>query len=367
MIAANIDIQSVAILLSRQALRPSGGSPWVRRSAEAVKVLTAENLTLCSSTGMLTWDLLTALGSINGSKMRLYIPGSGADLPANLADELCARFELNRSLVEFVGVTRQNTKEETLLGRDRQLINSANLLCPISLRPGGSMEKQVKKSDHMIRDEFITPYCARSGNPGYNLINDHISLEIGSIGDDHIIHWTRATNGCWPGEREIDLIRDILNSRTWPRDGYHTLRRIMRSKKLLASSRHMPGRARTVSFSGLPPSRMIPLMRWRARYRQMSFEPYGVGLRRGDAEKFGIRPVDYRAKLESLEESSAPRWLSQSIGRFANWRTEDEYRYPGDFDLAVIPDDRLILFCRTVEEAEALESEFGIRTIPFLT
>lgn len=366
MSAADYDVQSAAILLSRQALRPSGECAWVRRSAEAVKALTAEDLALCSSTGTLTWNLLTGLGSINRSKLRLYIPGPDSEIPAEPAEELCRQFELDRSLVEFVGVPRQNTKAETLRERDRQLINSANLLFPISLRPDGSMEKHIRESGRPVREEFSIPYSARSGRIGYDLTNNSINREIVSMGVDHIIHWTRATNGCWPGEREIDLIRDILNSPTWPRDAFNTLWRIIGSRKLIASSRHMPGRVRTVSFSGLPPSRMIRLMRWRARYRQMSFEPYGVGVRRSDAAELGIRPVEYREQQESSGESSATRWLSQSTGRLADWRAEDEHRFRGDFDLTGVPNDRMILFCKTAEEAEAVENEFGIRTIPFL-
>ena len=107
-------------------------------------------------------------------------------------------------------------------------------------------------------------------------------------------------------------------------------------------------------------------MRWRARYRQMSFEPYGVGIRREIALSAGIESVQY---VDRLSASSAPDdkgWLRQSRGQKSDWRQEKEYRYRGDFALRQIKPEGLVLFCRTNDEAERLRQSFGLKVIPFV-
>ena len=137
-------------------------------------------------------------------------------------------------------------------------------------------------------------------------------------------------------------------------------------KQITASSRHMPGNEMTVSFSALSPVDLIPLMRWRARYSQMSFEPYGVGIDIAWAINNGVCQVQYSLKTGNRTQEESPRWLQQSIGRITDWRSEKEFRFKGDFSLVDVPTDKMILFCHRSNEEAILQSEFGIRTIAFL-
>ena len=104
-------------------------------------------------------------------------------------------------------------------------------------------------------------------------------------------------------------------------------------------------------------------MKWRARYREMSFEPFGIGIERDWALVNGIKPVDYK------EKSGKPQtdvWLSQSKGAISDWQKEDEYRCLGDFNLSRVPREKLAAFCLNKEEARLISTRFGVRSFPFL-
>ena len=90
----------------------------------------------------------------------------------------------------------------------------------------------------------------------------------------------------------------------------------------------------------------------------MSVEPHGIGIERSAAIAAGIRPVVYDSNADAAKSEG---WLHQSPGSITDWSNEREYRYLGDLSLKSIPTDKLALFCRYLEEAKAMEREFGAR------
>ena len=112
---------------------------------------------------------------------------------------------------------------------------------------------------------------------------------------------------------------------------------------------------------------MIPLMRYRARYQQMSFEPYGIGIKRNIAEQLGIIPVTYYDRSGKFCHSEDPPWCYQSHGTQAAWTVEDEYRCEGHLDLSRIDKSDLIVFTRFETEAEMIRQKFGYHTVSFQT
>ena len=128
----------------------------------------------------------------------------------------------------------------------------------------------------------------------------------------------------------------------------------------------MPDNIATVSFSALAPTEIIPLIRWRARFKQFSFEPYGIGIREEIALQYNIQPVIYYDKRLLVKVDSDLLYLTQSIGTITDWRHEKELRHKSDFDFSKISKNDLVLFCYSKDEATELENKFGIRTISFL-
>ena len=108
---------------------------------------------------------------------------------------------------------------------------------------------------------------------------------------------------------------------------------------------------------------ILPLMKWRSRYRQMSFEPYGIGIEKTTAIQLGIVPVHYYRKKEYPKDK--PPWQLQSQGMKTDWKQEAEYRYPGDFNLSDIEPKKVAYFCHTRDEADFIEKSFGIRSYAF--
>ena len=215
-----------------------------------------------------------------------------------------------------------------------------------------------------VEERFAVPHERGKQPVAYRLDNDRLNPELARIGRRYLIHWTRASNGPWPDERAIDFYAAVIESHTYPRSVFCTLMNILLNSRITATGTNMPDRTATVSLSGLPPTDTIPLMRWRARYRHMSFEPYGIGIARSLTEMLGLRQVRY-ADRRSTAITEDDVWLTQSPGKRSDWRAEDEYRHRGDILLSDVPHDKLLAFCLTSEEAALITKVTGIRAVPF--
>ncbi len=355
-----------AILISRQPLRPCGLTDWVVKTVAAVNWVREHRLTLCSSTGMQTWELVTALASLRQIPLQLVLPSSLNHL-INIED-LLYQFELGPDCVEIITLPDHSphSKEDVLLERDRQVLEKADFLIPVSVRAGGHMAQMLETariSEKEIIERFQVNAPTKSPSLTMHYDRMEISPAIDRLGHSYMIHWTRTPHGAWPGERLIDYYSSLIQSTEFPRSAIATLRRIASTRLLKASSRHMPENIPTVAFSSLKPREVIPLMKWRARYAEMSFEPYGIGIREDVATACGILPVKYHeGKL--TDEMVTESWRFQSIGSRTDWRQECEYRHLGDLSLADLPNEALVLFCRNQHEAERLQSELSISTFP---
>ncbi len=364
--------REVALLLSRQPLRPNGDTPWVRNIIDAVSWLKGERAAICSSIGLQTWEMITTVTVDAGLPLILFIP---AENEARYWAE-CVRaiheFDLNTRVVTFVPVLAPKDRHAAraiLEARDRAVISRADLILPVSVRERGSLRRLIDDAESngkQIMARFETPHTGRHDALSFEIDPGAVREELPKEAAEYIIHWTRSCNTAWPGERLIDYYRAIIDSPTYPRSAFTTLKRILESRKIIASSRHMPRKTATVSFSGLSPTELIPLIKWRARYREMSFEPYGVGIKREVAERLGIKPVLYYEPDDAGSVPSADRWRSQSVGQVTDWRREEEYRHLGNLDLSRVPDDALLAVCYAAGEAKRLQSEIGVRTISFI-
>ncbi len=361
-----------AVLLSRQPLRPSGKSAWVRGAVAALTWLRKQGYGLVGSSGMQTWELVTALAVLEQCPLKLVVPAVSMSQFFSRRDALKRQFALDSHLTEFVPVVlsgRESSGTALMSARDRSVVELADLLVPVSVRGEGNMASLIadaEASGMIVNRDFVVPYEDRQEPLALVISPDSLNPEIEDLEADYITHWTRATNDRWPDERIIDLYRAVVTAASWPRSGFDTLSHIVHSQRLMASSRNMPGKEPVVSFSSLPPREVAPLMRWRARYGRMSFEPYGLGIEKQIALEKGIHPVAYYGKGDEVKLPPDLMWLSQSEGKISDWRTEKEYRHRGNFYMDGIPREAVVLFCHTADEAELLHRRFGYRVIPFL-
>ncbi len=358
--------KKATLLISRQAMRPNGSDAWVRNTVAAIDWIKKRGYSICSSTGMLTWDLITTIAAAKKVPLHLIIANNYKGKTTELREWIVSEYRMVQAPVT-IEIVEEASKTTAAQKRDELLIRTADILLPISIRLEGSLEARIKASEKETDRSFETPYQTRTEPIGYSLQPDYISDELRQMESDkpdYLIHWTRANNGKWPDEKISDFINDIIISKSYPRSAFHTLERILSQRRLVASARHMPRKAACVSFSQLPPTEVLPLMRWRARYREMSFEPYGIGIARELAEQLGIRAVQYVDDNRKAGQASDERWLTQSRGKHTDWQNEKEYRTRGDIDLSQVPNNKLVAFCRFRSEAAQLQAQTGIRTIP---
>jgi hypothetical protein len=357
-----------AILNSRQGKAPAGSDPWITSTLAAVRDALNHDLTIISSVGLNTWELVTwAAGHFDG-RILLYVPypyeknlspaGATETLgrPA-LENLICREFALPAQRVEFIfqpPERRRGTKKTFWPERDRKLIEMADVLYPISIRPRGNLATliaEVGKAKN-ICDKYRVVYRQQHQRHTSEPFTCSTATSTRVAAWDYLTHWTRAANGTWPGETCAEYYRDItLANDHYPRSAIDTLQRILRERLLLASPAHIRGGFPVVSFTALAPHEALQLMRWRRRYVRWSFEPYGIAIRNDAAQAAGIRPVIYGTPADYQHLAEPDRPFFQNIGmRGGDWLPEKEWRHLGDLDLAKIPDEALKIMVHTSME-----------------
>ncbi|MFP4014199.1 MAG: hypothetical protein ACLFVQ_08960 [Chitinispirillaceae bacterium] len=357
--------KTAALLLSRQKLAPCGRSPWIKRTVDALNYFRQENLTLLSSVGTLNWELPLCAASLENIRTIVVVYTSDSDSFQKKKEMTISDFNLKNS--SFIHLPYSENEKTSMKLRDEYILTATDRLFPVSVRSGGSMDNFLKTPE--IRDKvenrfLLSPEKSSRSSFYYTfsgMDNDDPVLES----TDYIIHWTRTSLHPWPDERRFDFYRDVILSNTYPRTAFHTLLNILSKKMILGSNRHMPKEIQAVCFSGHAPKRFLHQMRWRRRYVQMSFEPYGIGVERKTAEEAGIRPVIYADSKELRKMNSPERWIYQSEGKSGDWSEENEFRFRGSFSLKDIKPDKLVAFCLYPYESLQIKDLYGIEAVSF--
>lgn len=344
-------MKSIAILNSRQNLRPVGSDLWIKNTKLAVQKLTGQNVILLTSVGMKTWEFPVYLAAKYKIKQRIYVPITIEQKNIDIIAYYTKQFQLSPKLTEWYFFEVENLKKDNPFfqrERDRLIINDADIIYPISIRQGSTLEQLYGKneSSQVIVNERVTAkYITTKKSYKYEIDKDKLNPKIDKRIEGFLIHWTRSANDHWPDEKLYDYYKTIANSKKdYAHSAYFTLIRILSEKRLRASSRHYRKGISAAAFSELKPSEAVNLMKWRARYREMSFEPYGIAIRKKAANKIGVRKVIYgdRKMFDGLNEVDKPYF--QSIGTKGFWVPEKEWRHIGDIDLSKInPNDLKII------------------------
>lgn len=359
--------QKIAILNSRQGLHPCRSHQWVQQTLQLLEHIKNLNPLIVSSIGMTTWDIVTIISRNLDFKIELHVllPKNTQEL--EYKNYLINEFNLNQLKTSFI-YYENLTKIDFQNQRDTSIIETADTLFPISIRKNGNLENIILQNSTKVDRSFQTKYQKLKVKHAYDLLNVKLTEEIDTMPNDYYIHWTKSPKDKWSFESYYNYYNAILHSDYYPRTAFQTLQNIVHSKTIFASATHMPKNTPTVSFTSLSPIDTIPLFKWRSRYQEMSFEPYGIGINKYSSYAKFIKEVIYYDKKEAsnIFSDKSKIWRSQSQGIYTSWETEHELRQLGDFSLQNIPKSDMILFTRYKKEADQLEQSTGIKSISFL-
>lgn len=336
-----LESRKVVLLNSSQGKQPTGSDLWVRGTLRAAEAYAREDYVLLSSVGLNTWELTCWAAGNFGIPQIIAVPDDGSRSLEAVFRGTVDDFALERETVCLMFLPSKPGKPKSFWEhRDRKLTDLAQLLVPIGVKRGGRIDSILRESGRSERtDTHFRAECSgpRPRDAPSLPRKEDIRRNLDTLFSEFLIHWTRASDGPWPGETRADYYKAVAESDgEYPRSGERTLERIVREKRIRASSWRIRGGHPVVSFTSLPPSEAVHLMRWRKRYARYTVEPYGIAVREDVATAAGTRPVEYIPSEEAVQ--SVPDYLVQGKGAKAEWPLEREYRHLGDFDLAAQPD-----------------------------
>ncbi|MFV2067551.1 MAG: hypothetical protein ACC645_11270 [Pirellulales bacterium] len=276
--------------------------------------------------------------------------------------------------------------------RDRVLVLLADLLWVLHIRPGGHIERLVRRRladpatppasviiavgkglvDRPLSDALLrlgaVPWQPESSTCLGPVLGERAQLPTVVPSLPHLVPWpylihtTRRCDGAWPDQEETDYLDDLILDRpAADHSPYATLERIVRQRKILASDRVIRGSAEVVSFTSAAPDELLRMRIYRPHRRRWDFQPYGLCIRRDWLAQRGTRPVYYGderlwQRLPPTERPFFQRRRSPGTGRRKPllWTVEREWRHVGDVDLSYLPPEAAWLFVPTDAEAHQL-------------
>lgn len=294
---------SVTFLISRQPRALGPDTWWLRAVEAAARRGIAQGLTLRCGTGLTPVDYAAWVYRTLGGEV-VIIEGEG---PA----------------------------------RDREVAAGADVIIPISVRRGGTMEALLH--DALAAGKEIID--AKSLNI---VIPQKITVRVQNqeTPDDFLWHCTRGSPGPWPGQSQDNYFQSLFeNDPLSSHTGLDTLSRILAEKKIRACGRLIRNQYPVVCFSAAPPPKLLKLRSYKPSLARWDFEPYAIGIRRTSLEARGARPVRYLPPNEYKNLSKEERHLYQKhLPPNVDTTHEEEWRMLGDFDFSGVPENDVAIF-----------------------
>jgi len=335
----HFDLPRITLLNSHQSKQPKGNDDWVRNTSEAIQAHRDERIVLLSSTELPTWEFVVWLGGVYGIPQIIVVADYGITSRSAAVSTILQEFELDSDLATFLFIKGQSSRPKSWwANRDELILNIADRLIPISIRPGGHLDDGLKTIGDAkgIDESFKISWSREQRRKPFQFDLETIRREVDPPFQNKLIHWTRAADGPWPGESRANYYKAVSESGDdYARSAAETLKHILAERRIRASPWRIRDGRPVVAFSGLPPSRATALMRWRRRYVRYSIEPYGIAIDREAAAQYGILPVQY-IDPDRAPSTVQPEFL-QAVGNRGEWSAECEYRCLGDVDLEALP------------------------------
>jgi hypothetical protein len=176
-----------------------------------------------------------------------------------------------------------------------------------------------------------------------------------------LTHCTRRRVGPWPQQPTTHYLDELIfEEPSADRSARAAIEQIVTTQRLLASQRGVRGDVPVVCFTAVPLHELQGLNVFRPHRGRWDFQPYGVCIDKDWLVGQGARPVNYAtdAEWDQLSADDRPFFqIEKSITRSGNeidWTVEEEWRVTGDVDLAKVPQNQIVVFVFSEEEATRL-------------
>ena len=331
----------ILILNSTHTKYPVGNEKWIQETIRAIRDFSADGLMICSL-NPLQWDLAAYCCSEAGCDVDMLIPHCEENGAVDYTESVKGDFVFGpESLyIHYYNNGNKSGTKSAWQNRDDMAIASADIIVPVSLRPKGRLMTRLHENirGKRIVTDYHVPWTKSQSRPRYDFQGYTINnLPPG----DWLIHWTRASQGYWPGESKAEFWCDVLaDPDRYVRSAGDTLLNIIREGLIRGSSWKMPGCRKAVSLSALKISEALGLMKWRKRFVRYTFEPYGIAMRKEAVVAQGGQEVRYERAAPGTPPDD--HIFYQSPGTRGDWPVEREWRVPDDIDLTIVDKQDII-------------------------
>lgn len=384
-----------AVLHSRKPRSIHPADRWVRVTRRLAEEALADGFMPAASLGSAAYEIVLALALNAGHPAAVVLDGP---LPFMESETRLARFlerygdlvpeERVLLLSPFSPGRLPPVKERQPL-RDACLVALSDRVYAAEIRSNGIMEGLVREAHRrgqavrvfrpsgldratsgnraLIEEGFPTvsmalPAMSPEPAPGRDRTGPAVRARASTLpGPESVIHFTRSCPGPWPGQTRPAYYRALLEERPdAAHTAFDTLCRILEEGRIRGSTLLTRGGAAVVSFTGRPAAELRSLLRWRPGLVRWTFEPYGVAVQKEALPDLGLAPVIYgpESVWRGLAEEDRYRYQAHRPPDL-DWSIEEEWRLPGDLDLAALPREAVCVLVPSEEEAAEIRNRFG--------
>ena len=261
--------------------------------------------------------------------------------------------------------------------RDSMLIQLADRVDVLSIRPGGRIEAAIRKrlvaspnattriailrSIQSRKQKQLVSELMNCGAVGWylrsesadqadqppsiaipidNVSTDKVSTDDGWMTTDGewLVHCTRTPSGPMPGQtlrqhQDAMLLANRDGGFVIPNSPMDALESIVRSRRIVASAIASAHKYPVVCFSEVPLKTLLENRRYRPHLKRWDYEPYGIAIRKEAAIRLGVHPVIYGKAKDRDQVDEADQFRFQAQGRTYDWTAEREWRSSGTLAL----------------------------------
>jgi len=362
--ALPVEVRSVAIT-SRQASEDSRSllpisrlpritcseAPWLAAMRLAIDSIHVSGPVVIGSTGSIGWEYPVWYANRKRQPIVVVLmPGSVIGMHQE-AKQTISQLALDSTRTTFLKplVEGPARRTERFHLRDEFAFLLADRVFPISIRPGGYWDR-VLEGDARVDQRFAVnpPQPVRSRVQGWSYRTHQEDLPFEAF----LFHWTRGASGPFPGETRGNYYSVLTEGRNGnPRDGAATLCHILETGILRGEGRMFRGAVPALSFTSLAPDKWLKSRGYRNALGRWNFEPYAIGPPKVTLAALGARPVIYgeESLFATLSPEDRPYFQLRSSPQSLDWSGENEWRLPGDLDLASLADKLLIIVPETFD------------------